>query len=166
MSLFTDLAGFTPQEADEVRRAMGKKKLEVLQPYKEKFVTKSQEIGGLVAEYAESLWSDILGFADYCLAGSTEIRIKQLPWKKTIEEIVEDQLHPTIFSFDGENFIRQTVEQWHYKGVKQTYIYSLEDGTSVTCTPDHKFLTIDKQFKSIEEIYTKELELYSLKDIY
>lgn len=166
MSLFTDLAGFSAQEADEVRRAMGKKKLEVLEPYKEKFITKSQEIGGLVAEYAESLWSDILGFADYCLAGSTEIRIKQLPGKKTIEEIVEDQLHPTVFSYNQGTFIRQTVEQWHYKGVKQTYTYHLDDGSSVTCTPDHKFLTINNQFKTIEEIYTQELELYSTKDIY
>jgi len=166
MSLFTELAGFTPQEADEVRRAMGKKKLEVLQPYKEKFISKSQEIGGLVSDYAESLWSDILGFADYCLAGSTKIRIKQEPQYRTIEDIVNDQLQPTVFSFDSKGFVRQTVEQWHHKGVKQTYTYHLEDGSEVTCTPDHKFLTIDNQFKTIEEIYSQQLELYSLKDIY
>lgn len=163
MSLFTELAGFTPQEADEVRRAMGKKKLEVLEPYKDKFIVKSQEIGGLLAEYAQSLWSDILGFADYCLAGDTQVKIKQTPYVKTIADIVDDQISPTVFSYDGSEFIRQRVEQWHYKGVKQTYTYLCENGASVTCTPDHKFLTIDNKFKSIDEIYTNNLEIYTIE---
>lgn len=163
MSLFTELAGFTPQEADEVRRAMGKKKLEVLEPYKDKFIVKSQEVGGLLAEYAQSLWSDILGFADYCLAGDTQVKIKQTPYVKTIADIVDDQISPTVFSYDGSEFIRQRVEQWHYKGVKQTYTYLCENGASVTCTPDHKFLTIDNKFKSIDEIYTNNLEIYTIE---
>lgn len=109
------------------------------------------------------MWADILGFADYCLAGSTKIKIKQTPFVKTIEDIVDDQISPTVFSYDGNEFIRQRVEQWHHRGVKQTYTYLCENGAQVTCTPDHKFLTIDNKFKSIDEIYTNNLEIYTIE---
>jgi DNA-directed DNA polymerase III PolC len=66
MRMVSDLAGFTLQEADDVRRAMGKKKMEVLEKYREPFIT------GCVAHhidkrYAEILWDDtLIGFANYC----------------------------------------------------------------------------------------------------
>lgn len=66
MRLVSELAGFTLQEADDVRRAMGKKKIAVLEQYRTPF------IAGCVAhnidkQYAETLWDDtLLGFANYC----------------------------------------------------------------------------------------------------
>ena len=168
MRLFTDLAGFTQQEADDVRRAMGKKKLSVLEKYKEKFLEGSTSIGGLMADYADSLWNDILGFADYCLAGDTEILIPTMTRRsKKIKDIVEDQYELFVLSHDGDDFnpwVSQKVSQWHHRGSKDVYRYTLEDGSYVDCTPEHTFLSASKDYLPIDLLYTKNIELFSLKD--
>ena len=73
MQICSDLAGFTPKESDDIRRAMGKKKISVLEKYKVQFIEGCQDIGGLAKDYAEKLWDDLLGFADYCLHADTMI---------------------------------------------------------------------------------------------
>lgn len=66
MRLVSDLAGFTLQEADDVRRAMGKKKIEVLEKYRGPFIKGCVE-HDIDKQYAEELWDDtLLGFANYC----------------------------------------------------------------------------------------------------
>lgn len=174
MRLFTDLAGFTQQEADDVRRAMGKKKLSVLEKYKEKFLQGATSVGGLMAEYADSLWNDILGFADYCLAGDTEVLLPvDSNCSSKIKDLVKDQYSGSVLSYDMQvnswseesPYSAQTVSQWHSKGIKDVYRYTLEDGSYVDCTEDHKFLTLfSKKFLSIDKCYTDNVELYSAKD--
>jgi DNA polymerase III subunit alpha len=166
MRLFTDLAGFTSQEADDVRRAMGKKKMQVLEKYKEKFILGAQELGGLLEKYSASLWDDILGFADYCLGGHTKVRL--LNSNESIESLVKNQNGGPVLSCDtiGSNtVIPQTISQWHDRGIKGVYRYYLEDSTYVDCTPDHKFLTKkDGLFLPIELVYKKNLELFIIKE--
>lgn len=80
MSLVSVMAGFTLQEADDVRRAMGKKKVEVLTKYRAPFVA------GCVArniseEYAIDLWDNTLvGFADYCFNKSHSLAYSVLTY--------------------------------------------------------------------------------------
>ena len=65
MKICTDIAGYTLREADDIRRAMGKKKLEVLVPYKESFI-KGCTKSGISEEYATVYWDKtLLPFADY-----------------------------------------------------------------------------------------------------
>ena len=75
MKLCSELAGFTLQEADDVRRAMGKKKASVLAKWQPRFINGCVENAGLTKEYAEHLWVVLAGdpddetnngFADYC----------------------------------------------------------------------------------------------------
>jgi DNA polymerase-3 subunit alpha len=169
MKLFTDLAGFTSQEADDVRRAMGKKKMQVLEKYKEKFIEGAQSIGGLLSDYANQLWDDILGFADYCLAGTTKIALPSVSSRsKAIQNIVKDQYSGFVLSHDQSTttpFVAQQVSQWHSKGVKPVYRYTLEDGSYVDCTEDHSFLLKKTlKMKPIDSIYHNKLELYSIKE--
>jgi DNA polymerase-3 subunit alpha len=64
MRLSQALAGFTAGEADTLRKAMGKKKREVLEKMKEKFI--SGCVGNHVTtRVAEKVWHDWEGFADY-----------------------------------------------------------------------------------------------------
>ena len=64
MQVAVVLAGFTMGEADTLRKAMGKKKLEVLMPFKEKFIA-----GAVAKGYEQRLAADmfdmIVPFADY-----------------------------------------------------------------------------------------------------
>lgn len=66
MAICSDLAGFSQKEADDIRRAMGKKDVKVLTEYKKSFIEGAVSIGGLDESYADDLWDDLLGFADYC----------------------------------------------------------------------------------------------------
>jgi len=164
LALFTELAGFTPKTADDIRRAMGKKKLSVLEVYEPQFIEGCQAIGGLTADYAKKLWADILGFADYCLAANTKIAT---PFSKTpfstIENIVKNQTEDYVFSFHDNKFFTQNISQWHVKGSKPTYRYYMEDGFYVDCTETHHFLTKDNQMLEIDQAFEQKIELKTIK---
>ena len=64
MSIFRELAGYTFGHADVVRRAMSKKKADVLLAERGAFVAGAQE-RGIAKEIAEKLFSDMESFANY-----------------------------------------------------------------------------------------------------
>ena len=68
MQIFNKVAGFSLGEADIIRRAMGKKKMEILTDpatdYKGKFI-KGFVAAGAHEYHAECLWNELLDFADY-----------------------------------------------------------------------------------------------------
>lgn len=80
MSIVSNLAGFTLKEADDVRRAIGKKKKEVIKPYKEAFVQGCIK-NGIKSEYAEEYWDKVIvGLADYCFNKSHSIEYSYLTY--------------------------------------------------------------------------------------
>jgi DNA polymerase-3 subunit alpha len=64
MQVAVTLAGFSMGEADTLRKAMGKKKLDVLMPFKEKFIAGAVE-RGYPQQLAADLFEMIVPFADY-----------------------------------------------------------------------------------------------------
>lgn len=64
MQVCSYLGDLTLREAEDVRRAMGKKKVEVLASYQERIVEKGVE-KGLDRGYLEELWQQLQGFAAY-----------------------------------------------------------------------------------------------------
>lgn len=168
LALFTELAGFDPKTSDDIRRAMGKKKLSVLEVYEPKFIQGCQNVGGLTADYAESLWKDILGFADYCLAGTTKVLLPTTANRSTtIKDLVNDQYNGFVLSCDPSEeipWVAQQVSQWHKKGVKDVYTYTLEDGRKVTCTENHSFLTENGLMLEIDKIFQENIKLKTIED--
>lgn len=65
MQITRALSGFTPGEADGVRKAIGKKDQAKMAEYLDKFVDGAVNISGMARADAERLWSDIEGFAAY-----------------------------------------------------------------------------------------------------
>ncbi|HSW75293.1 MAG TPA: DNA polymerase III subunit alpha [Candidatus Saccharimonadales bacterium] len=65
MQISRDVCGFTGGEADTLRKAIGKKKLDVMQKMQVKFVD-GAVANGVPREVIEKFWQDLLGFADYC----------------------------------------------------------------------------------------------------
>ena len=167
LALFTELAGFNPKTADDIRRAMGKKKLSVLEVYEPKFIEGCQAVGGLTAQYAEKLWKDILGFADYCLAGSTSIFCPNKSLSNSIENIVKEQYSGFVLSYDTKHpkpKVLQNVSQWHSKGEKDVYRYTMEDNSYVDCTEDHHFLTKEGYKLEIDTAFKRKIELKCIKE--
>lgn len=59
------LAGFNPAEADDLRKAMGKKKPEVMAKLKEKFIQGCADTNNMPRHMADSIFTDIEYFAGY-----------------------------------------------------------------------------------------------------
>ena len=57
---------FTPSLADDLRKAMGKKKIDVLNKLKDKFINGAWERHQFDKRLCEDMWEKILGFASYC----------------------------------------------------------------------------------------------------
>ena len=64
MQIFQDVGGLSMKEADDVRRAIGKKKLDVLQSWRERVEKSFLDKGATVKEFIE-VWETILEFAKY-----------------------------------------------------------------------------------------------------
>lgn len=59
------LAGYSSDEADEVRKILGKKKIEKIGPAGQEFVSRAVEWGGMDRQVAQSLWDQMAEFAKY-----------------------------------------------------------------------------------------------------
>lgn len=64
MSICVEVGGFSLAEADDVRRAMGKKNIEYLKNYSEQFIDNAIKIGYNRVE-ATKLWNNLESFASY-----------------------------------------------------------------------------------------------------
>jgi len=65
MRISRDVCGFTGGDADTLRKAIGKKKRDVMIKMKKQFIEGGVEFGGVPKSVMEKFWEDLMGFADY-----------------------------------------------------------------------------------------------------
>lgn len=65
MQISRDVCGFSGGEADTLRKAIGKKKIDVMNKMQKQFVEGAVK-NGVDQPVIEKFWHDLLGFADYC----------------------------------------------------------------------------------------------------
>ena len=80
MQIAVEVAGFSLGEADVLRKAMGKKKLEVMEQQKEKFISGAAG-RGVPAQKAKDLWEYIEPFAGYGFNKSHSVAYAILAYK-------------------------------------------------------------------------------------
>ncbi len=66
MQISKDVCGFTGGQADTLRKAIGKKKIELMQKMKPEFVRGGVEHSGVAPEVMEKFWDQLEEFANYC----------------------------------------------------------------------------------------------------
>ncbi|MBR2741237.1 DNA polymerase III subunit alpha [Candidatus Saccharibacteria bacterium] len=66
MQISKEWCGFTGGQADTLRKAVGKKKIDLMKKVKPEFIKGAVEIGGATEEIAETFWGQLLDFANYC----------------------------------------------------------------------------------------------------
>ncbi|MBR2587191.1 DNA polymerase III subunit alpha [Candidatus Saccharibacteria bacterium] len=66
MQISREWCGFTGGQADTLRKAVGKKKIDLMKKVKPQFIEGAVKIGGATEEIAETFWSQLLDFANYC----------------------------------------------------------------------------------------------------
>ncbi|MDA8130310.1 MAG: DNA polymerase III subunit alpha [Elusimicrobia bacterium] len=65
MEIAKSMAKFTPSEADDFRKAMGKKKLDVMEKLREKFIRQSKEHHDVPNKLSAKIFDDMAKFAGY-----------------------------------------------------------------------------------------------------
>jgi DNA polymerase-3 subunit alpha len=65
MEIAKSLAKFTPSEADDFRKAMGKKKLDVMEKMREKFVSQAKQHHDISNKLATKIFDQMAQFAEY-----------------------------------------------------------------------------------------------------
>jgi DNA polymerase III subunit alpha len=164
MKIAQDLAGYTLGEADLLRRAMGKKKPEEMQKQQQKFIDGAAK-NGIAHKIAESLFDQMIKFAEYCLSYDTEIMTVEYG-KMPIGKIVEEKINCSVYTVDANGFIyTQNIAQWHHRGQQEIFEYVLEDRSIIRSTKDHKFMTTDGEMLPIEEIFNLGLDLNKIDGI-
>ncbi|MBC7459437.1 DNA polymerase III subunit alpha [Candidatus Saccharibacteria bacterium] len=66
MQISKDLSGFTGGEADTLRKAIGKKNVEMMNKMKTRFIEGAAEVSGANANDMEKFWKQLEDFAAYC----------------------------------------------------------------------------------------------------
>ncbi len=66
MQISKEWCGFTGGQADTLRKAVGKKKIDLMNKVKPEFIEGAIKIGGATREIAETFWGQLLDFANYC----------------------------------------------------------------------------------------------------
>lgn len=174
MKIVQELGGLTGDESLSVLKGMGKKQLEKIMKYKEKFLANAVNVRGLKKEKADEIWSYLQAFAEYgfnkCLTLDTKVKTasgKSL----TLNEIKEMDLEKekvVLKSYDektGKLFNDRCLE-FIDNGVIETYEIKLVDNRKVKCTIDHEFVCSDNKKHKLSEILKNDLEiLYSSEGI-
>ncbi|MDG2990245.1 DNA polymerase III subunit alpha [Candidatus Synechococcus calcipolaris G9] len=163
MRMAQDLAGYSLGQADLLRRAMGKKKVDEMKKHEQIFIDGSAK-NGVPAKVAQELFNQMVMFAEYCLSGDTLVLTLEygpLPLGK----IVDEQIHCQVYSCDRQGHIyTQPIAQWHRRAWQEVFEYTLEDGSIIQATADHRFMTTHGKMQPIDEIYQQGGELYRIPD--
>lgn len=170
MELCRVLGGLSMVEADDVRKAMVKKKYEALDQYHERFTPYYMEHFDVTKEYAEMVWDAIDKASSYlfnrCISGKERIKRHSRTngaWHPTIAEMYRikhdkawavstghEALHGKYahrgygkawsMNENGDLVLNEIVDI-RYQGVRETLTIHLESGKTITITGNHKFPT-------------------------
>lgn len=144
-----ELAGYTPPEADDLRKAISKKMKEKLQKHKEKFI-QGAAAKGVGEEVSAAIFEDWEEFARYgfnkCLPGDTEILDAETGRLVKIEDIHSGavKVNRTVTCDEASLHLTQNkVLQAFDNGIRPVYRLKTALGHQIEATTNHPFLTFD-----------------------
>lgn len=155
MNICNQLAGFDLVTCDTVRKALGKKKLDVLLPLKTKFINGYVErfgSKGVNPKYAETLWGQMEEFAKYSFNKCVSFRT--LVYVVGFGEITVEKLFHAFNNQECNSFVAKSmkkdgtlyfskIKDVKYSGNRPVYEISLVDGKKIRTTGNHKFPTTE-----------------------
>jgi DNA polymerase III alpha subunit/intein/homing endonuclease len=157
IQILSHLAGYTPGDADLVRRAIGKKKASEIEKHKKIFVAGCEK-NGIDHETAEAIYGDIEFFARYgfnkCLPGDAEVLDADSGRLVRIEDLYtgKAQLARTVScNISTLKLQPGAVRQVMDNGVKPVFRLTTALGRTIKATANHPFYTFDG-WRLLEEL--------------
>jgi DNA polymerase-3 subunit alpha len=158
MRIAQKIAGFNLQEADELRKAIGKKKADLMAKVKKKFISGAKKVGTVSKEEAEEIFGWIEKSARYsfnkCLDPETVIYVPN--GSKMLHEL---EIGDVVLAPHNNVDIFVEVVDIIQTGPKEVYEIALDSGDTLRCTLDHKLMCGDGQMRPLREVIEQDLEI-------
>jgi len=150
--------GFTLDESEQLRRIVGKKKVDQMPEWQGKIRQKVTE-QDLDSAIGDVLWKVAEDSANYsfnkCLLPETIVESED--GLKCLSEIKKGD---SVLAYDVKNNIDHFVEVVDiHENEVEVYEVEMEDGTKICCSMDHKFLCGDKKMHTLRDIISQDLEI-------
>lgn len=151
--------GFTLEDAETVRRIVGKKKVEEMKLWEEKIKAKIQE-RNLDPKIGEVLWKIADDSSKYsfnkCLSPDTIVEVEG----ERYTELFNIKIGDKVKSYDVKRNIDKYVEVVDVISSNQDlYEIELEDGRKIKSSLNHKFLCSDFVMRELKEIIESDLSI-------
>jgi DNA polymerase-3 subunit alpha len=147
MRAAVDLAGYTPGEADDLRKAISKKKKEDIEKHRRKFVSGAIK-NGIPSDTAEAIYSDWEEFARYgfnkCLPGYVEIADSATGRLVKIKDLFDKTASlDQAISCNTETLKlhKSRISRVVDNGLKPVYRLTTSLGRTIDATANHPFYT-------------------------
>ncbi|MCB0120226.1 MAG: DNA polymerase III subunit alpha, partial [Anaerolineales bacterium] len=161
MRAAVELAGYTPSESDELRKAISKKKKEEIEKHRKKFVKGAVE-KGMEQSVADAIYADWEEFARYgfnkCLPGDVEVLDSATGRLVKVEDLyrgvveIQETLSCNISTLKLKN---QPVLNVMDNGVKPVFRLTTALGRTIEATGNHPFYTYNG-WRNLEELQIDE----------
>ena len=143
------MAGFSPLEANALRKACSKKKVDLMASMKVKFIEGTIRKGTVTAEEADEIWRQIESTASYsfnkCLSPSTLVEKEDGTFMPL--SLIRKGDRVRGWTKNGDAFV--SVTDVINSGRKELWSVRTWGGREIRCTSDHKFLA---RFGDREEV--------------
>ena len=122
---------------------------------KDGYITKENEryVGAYVFPPVPGIYERVVPF-DFCLTGDTLVTLSN-GTSKRIDELTKDELVLGYNENGFQNF--SSINGLQKKGLKETIKVYLQDGRTISCTPEHKFMLYDGTWCEAKDLKDKEV---------
>ena len=164
MKLSRVMANFTTGEADKLRKAIGKKKQDLLEIMRDKFVAGCM-VNGIDKGLAIEVWQLIDFFGGYgfnkCLSGETLVLNKKDGQFFSLEQLACNlpESGVVLDSYKDGEIVEDEMVEVFSTGEKPVYEVEMDNGCVIKCTLDHKFYCSDGRSHTVQEIVDLDLEI-------
>ncbi|HEU5121849.1 MAG TPA: DNA polymerase III subunit alpha, partial [Candidatus Saccharimonadales bacterium] len=121
MQISKEWCGFTGGQADTLRKAVGKKKIDLMQKVKPEFVEGAIKVGGATKEIAETFWDQLEEFANYCFNKSHAACYGLIAyWTAYLKAHYPDAFMAALMTSDQDDIERLAIEitECKHMGIK------------------------------------------------
>lgn len=156
MEIAKQLAGFSLSEADTLRKAIGKKKADVMAEMKEKFSEGVKNLGKITIETAQQIFSWIEASQRYSFNKSVSLDNTYVINENNQNINIGDiKIGDKILTPNG---YKKVLNKYDH-GVQEIFRVTLENGNTIECTMGHKFLVKDGRILPLYKILIENYEI-------